>query len=53
MWGAILGIPDIPPENVARMMRCLKISRQVHKPKRDNLVDEIGYVLTEYLLSHK
>lgn len=51
MWGAILGIPDIPPENVARMMRCLKISRQVHKPKRDNLVDEIGYVLTEHLLS--
>lgn len=26
------------------MMVCLKLSRQMNKPKRDNLVDAAGYV---------
>jgi hypothetical protein len=38
-------VPDIPPRIVALMMAQLKISRESHKPKRDNRVDAIGYVL--------
>lgn len=45
MWGAILGIPDVTPEQVAMCMVAVKLSRQCHKPKRDNLVDAIGYLL--------
>jgi hypothetical protein len=43
MWGAILGIPDVPAEQVALCMVGLKISRQVNKPQRDNLTDGCGY----------
>jgi len=43
MWGAILGLPDIPAETVALMMCAVKMSRQVNKPGRDNLVDLAGY----------
>lgn len=46
MWGAILGTASIAPETVGLMMVALKLSRQVNKPKRDNLVDAIGYILT-------
>lgn len=45
IWGAILGIPDVPPELVALCMAGLKISREVNAPKRDNLVDLIGYAI--------
>lgn len=44
MWGATLGIDDIPAETVALMMAQLKISREVHKPGRDNRVDMHGYI---------
>lgn len=43
MWGAILGLPDIPAETVALMMCAVKMSRQVNKPGRDNIVDLAGY----------
>lgn len=29
--------------DVALMMVCIKLSRQVHRPKRDNMVDAAGY----------
>lgn len=38
-------VPDVPPRIVALMMAQLKLSRESHKPKRDNRVDAIGYVL--------
>jgi len=55
-WGAILEnwlrslgweqeVPDIPPRIVALMMTNLKLSREAHKPKRDNRVDGAGYLL--------
>jgi hypothetical protein len=47
IWGAILGIPDVPPELVALCMAGLKISREVNAPKRDNMVDLIGYAICE------
>lgn len=46
MWGAILGGPDVSPDKVALMMVALKISRECHKPKRDNRVDGCGYFKT-------
>lgn len=45
MWSAVLG-HDVTPEQVALCMCCVKISRQVNKPKRDNLVDLAGYAET-------
>jgi hypothetical protein len=43
LWGAILGIPDIDPRICCLMMAAVKISREVHRPKRDNRVDGAGY----------
>lgn len=45
MWGAILGVV-VEPEQVGLCMVALKISRECHKPKRDNLVDMAGYAET-------
>jgi hypothetical protein len=45
MWSGILGV-DVTPNQVAMCMVAVKLSRQCHKHKRDNLVDAIGYVLT-------
>ena len=42
IWSAILGC-DVKPEQVGLCMIGLKISRQCHKSKRDNLVDIAGY----------
>ena len=42
IWSAILGI-DVEPEQVALCMVGLKISREVNRPKRDNVVDGAGY----------
>jgi hypothetical protein len=38
-------VPDIAPEIVALIMTAVKLSRQSANPKRDNLVDLIGYTL--------
>lgn len=46
MWGAILGVPDVPPELVGLCMCAVKISREVNRPKRDNRVDLAGYAAT-------
>lgn len=35
---------EITPEDVAYMMVRLKLARQMHQWKRDNLVDAIGYL---------
>ena len=54
MWGAILGIPDVPAETVALMMVCLKLSREVNLHGRDNLVDAAGYLrCVEKVLAHR
>lgn len=45
MWEAILGLPPfrISPSTACLMMAAVKISRQVNKPKRDNMTDLAGY----------
>lgn len=45
LWSVALD-KDITAEDVAVCMVLVKIARQVHAPKRDNLVDAIGYLLT-------
>lgn len=45
MWEAILQCP-VTPEQVGLCMCAVKIARQCHKPKRDNLVDLAGYAAT-------
>lgn len=53
MWGAILGV-EVQPEQVPLCMIALKISRQCHRPKRDNMVDIAGYAETaEWCLHEK
>jgi hypothetical protein len=42
MLGAKLKEP-LTPEDLAYIMVCLKLSRQINKPKRDSLVDAAGY----------
>lgn len=46
MWGAILGIPDVPPEKVAMCMAALKMSRECNAPLRENRIDMAGYAET-------
>jgi hypothetical protein len=43
-------LPDIPPQVVALLMTAVKLSRQSANPKRDNLVDLIGYALCADLI---
>lgn len=45
IWSAILEI-EISPEQVALCMVGLKISREINRPKRDNIVDGAGYFET-------
>lgn len=42
MWSAYLGY-EITARNVAMCMVLLKVSRDAHREKRDNIVDGIGY----------
>ena len=42
MWSVILDY-EIRPEQVPLCMICVKLSRESHKHKRDNLVDIPGY----------
>jgi hypothetical protein len=46
MWGAILGIPDVPPETVGLCMVAVKLAREAFKPKADNRIDGSGYFET-------
>lgn len=45
IWSAILGI-EVTPQQVALCMIGVKISRECHRPKRDNRVDIAGYAET-------
>jgi len=45
MWSAILEC-EVSAQQVGLCMIALKISRQLHKSKRDNLVDGAGYFAT-------
>lgn len=45
MWSAILGV-EVQPEKVGLCMIAVKLSRECHRPKRDNLVDIAGYAET-------
>ena len=42
LWSVILGA-EVKPEHVALCMIQIKISREINKHKRDNLVDIAGY----------
>lgn len=42
-WGTILEREAIPPETVGLMCIAIKMARQMHRPKRDNMVDAAGY----------
>lgn len=53
IWGAILGVPDIDPRFVALMMGGVKMSREVNKHKRDNLVDLAGYAETAAMVAER
>lgn len=53
LWGAILGTPPIAPRIAALMMAALKISREVNKHKRDNLVDLCGYAECVQLIAER
>lgn len=46
IWAAVLGLPEVTPEQVALCMVGLKISRECHRPGRDNRVDGPGYFAT-------
>lgn len=45
LWSAVLKT-KVTPEQVALCMIQVKVARQMHKPKRDNLVDGAGYFAT-------
>lgn len=48
MWNAFLDAKlkeKITPEEISLMLLLLKVQRQSSKPKRDNIVDIVGYVL--------
>jgi len=49
LWSVVLGV-DVTPEQVCLCMVQVKIARQVHRPKRDNLVDAAGYLALDELL---
>src|SRR5262245_55554273 len=46
VWGALLGIEDIPAATVCLMLAGMKLGRYSLKPKRDSLVDTAGYART-------
>jgi len=51
-WQGILGIP-IKPEQVGLCMIGVKLSRECHKPKRDNRTDLAGYAKTVDLVHER
>lgn len=52
MWSAILGV-TVKPEQVPLCMIALKISRECHRPKRDNRVDIAGYAELLQIIDEK
>lgn len=53
MWAAILGVEVVTPAQVALCMCAVKISRECHRPKRDNLTDLAGYAATLALVRER
>lgn len=53
IWGALLGLPDIDPRICCLMMAGVKLSREIHKPKRDNRVDLAGYAECAQMVAEK
>jgi len=56
IWSAILGI-EVTPQQAILCMIAVKISRECHRPKRDNRVDIAGYaealdMVVEFQASH-
>ena len=51
IWGALLNREDIPARTVADMLIGLKIARDTHFAKRDNLTDAAGYAYAASLLT--
>lgn len=49
---AVLGL-SIQPKDVAMLMICIKMARQAHRPKRDNIVDICGYARTYDMIEEK
>ena len=45
LWSAVLGV-EVTPEQVALCMIQVKVSREINKPKADNVVDIAGYSRT-------
>jgi len=52
MWTALLGV-EITPEQVGLCMIAVKLSRECHAPKRDNLVDAAAYAETVEWVKHE
>ena len=52
IWSAILGI-EVTAKQVALCMVGVKLSREINKPKRDNLVDGAGYLLCADMVEGK
>jgi hypothetical protein len=48
MWEVVFSLPpgSIKPEQVGLAMVCVKVCRELHRHKRDNLIDGVGYFLT-------
>jgi len=44
LWSVILGI-EVTAQQVALCMVQVKLAREIFAPKRDNLVDAMGYLL--------
>lgn len=53
IWGAMLGIGDIDPRLACLMMIAVKLSREVNKHKRDNLVDVAGYAECTQMIAER
>lgn len=52
MWSALLDAP-VTARQVALCMAALKLARDTHTPKRDNLVDVAGYIRLIELMESK
>lgn len=53
MWGALLGVDDVPPEKVALCMIAVKMSRECNRAKRDNWTDMAGYAETGFMVRER
>ena len=55
LWEVILDLPtlSIDPARAALCMVAIKISRECHRPKRDNCVDMAGYAWVAHAIREK